>query len=182
MIHLDAVFSPTPGMPGRLSLGSPRSAAKSGYCVGVRPYFSTTASGVKRVSSLTPLMRVQHRHVVADQLQRVAVTGDHQHPVALVLGLGGQRRDDVVGLEARLGEHRDAQRAKDFLGDVDLTAELVGRRGPVGLVLRVALGAERLPRHVERRGDVRRRLVAQQVDQHRGEAVDRVGGQPAAGS
>jgi len=54
-IHLEAVFSPTPGMPGRLSLGSPRSAAKSGYCAGVRPYFSTTASGVNRVSSLTPL-------------------------------------------------------------------------------------------------------------------------------
>ena len=36
---------PTPGMPGRLSLGSPRSAAKSGYCFGVNPYFSTTASG-----------------------------------------------------------------------------------------------------------------------------------------
>ncbi|CAB4899989.1 unannotated protein [freshwater metagenome] len=31
MIHLVAVFSPTPGMPGRLSLGSPRRAAKSGY-------------------------------------------------------------------------------------------------------------------------------------------------------
>ena len=35
--HLAAVFSPTPGMPGRLSLGSPRSAAKSGYCAGVKP-------------------------------------------------------------------------------------------------------------------------------------------------
>ena len=33
--HLAAVFSPTPGMFGRLSLGSPRSAAKSGYCAGV---------------------------------------------------------------------------------------------------------------------------------------------------
>ncbi len=54
-IHLVAVFSPTPGMPGRLSLGSPRSAAKSGYWDGVSPYFSTTASGVNRVSSLTPL-------------------------------------------------------------------------------------------------------------------------------
>ncbi len=55
-IHLAAVFSPTPGMPGRLSLGSPRSAAKSGYCSGVSPYFSTTASGVNRVSVLTPLI------------------------------------------------------------------------------------------------------------------------------
>ena len=53
--HLAAVFSPTPGMPGRLSLGSPRSAAKSGYWAGVNPYFATTSSGVDRVRSLTPL-------------------------------------------------------------------------------------------------------------------------------
>ena len=54
MTHLDAVFSPTPGMLGRLSLGSPRSAAKSGYWAGVSPYFSVTASGVNRVMSLIP--------------------------------------------------------------------------------------------------------------------------------
>ncbi len=56
LIHFAAVFSPTPGMPGRLSDGSPRSAAKSGYWAGVRPYFSTTFSGVYRVSSETPLV------------------------------------------------------------------------------------------------------------------------------
>jgi len=54
LIHLAAVFSPTPGILGRLSEGSPRSAAKSGYCEGVRPYFSSTASGVKRTMSETP--------------------------------------------------------------------------------------------------------------------------------
>ena len=53
-IHLVAVFSPTPGMPGRLSLGSPRTAAKSGYCAGESPYFSATVSGVKRVISVMP--------------------------------------------------------------------------------------------------------------------------------
>jgi hypothetical protein len=36
-ISLAAVFSPTPGTPGRLSLGSPRIAAYSGYCAGVTP-------------------------------------------------------------------------------------------------------------------------------------------------
>lgn len=56
MIHFAAVFSPTPGMPGRLSEGSPRRAAKSGYWAGVNPYFSNTFSGVKRVSSETPLV------------------------------------------------------------------------------------------------------------------------------
>ena len=40
-ISLAAVFSPTPGTPGRLSLGSPRSAAYSGYCSGVTPVRST---------------------------------------------------------------------------------------------------------------------------------------------
>ena len=53
-IHLVAVFSPTPGMPGRLSLGSPRTAAKSGYWAGVRVYFSSTAAGVKRDMSVMP--------------------------------------------------------------------------------------------------------------------------------
>ncbi len=56
LIHFAAVFSPTPGMPGRLSEGSPRRAAKSGYWAGVSPYFSKTFSGVKRVSSETPLV------------------------------------------------------------------------------------------------------------------------------
>ena len=37
LISLAAVFSPTPGTPGRLSLGSPRRAAYSGYCAGVTP-------------------------------------------------------------------------------------------------------------------------------------------------
>ena len=53
-IHFAAVFSPTPGIDGKLSLGSPRNAAKSGYCAGVKPYFSTTASGVIRARSVTP--------------------------------------------------------------------------------------------------------------------------------
>ncbi len=34
---LAAVFSPTPGTPGRLSEGSPRSAASSTYCDGGTP-------------------------------------------------------------------------------------------------------------------------------------------------
>ena len=55
LIHLVAVFSPTLGTDGRLSLGSPRRAAKSGYWAGVRPYFASTAAGVIRARSETPL-------------------------------------------------------------------------------------------------------------------------------
>jgi len=50
------------------------------------------------------------------------------------------------------------------------------RTGPP--CIRVLVDPERLPGHVEGGGDVGRLLVAQQVDQHRREAVDRVGGQP----
>ena len=43
------------------------------------------------------------------------------------------------------------------------------------------LGAKGLAGHVERDRDVGRRLVAHDVDQHRGEAVDRVGRLPGGG-
>ena len=125
------------------------------------------------------LLRVEHRHVVGDELQRVAVAGDDQHPEILRLGLRGQRGDQIVGLEPVFGQHRDAERPQHLFGDVDLAAELVGRGGPPLLVLRVLLFAERLAGHVEGRRDVRRLLVAQQIDEHGGEAVHRVGGQPA---
>jgi hypothetical protein len=87
--------------------------------------------------------RVEHRDVVADQLERVAVTRGHEHPVALRLGLRGERGDDVVGLEVVDREERDRQRREDVLDEVDLPAEVVRRRTPVGLVLREPLGAER---------------------------------------
>ena len=49
-----------------------------------------------------------------------------------------------------------------------------GRLGAVRLVLAVLAGAERLPRRVERHGQVRRLLGLDEVDQHREEPVDAV--------
>lgn len=46
------------------------------------------------------LGRIQHRRVLADQLEGVAVAGDDQHLEALGLGLGGEGGDDVVRLVA----------------------------------------------------------------------------------
>ena len=48
---------------GRLSLGSPRRAAKSGYCAGVRPYFSTDGGRGHPGQVGDPLARVEHRDV-----------------------------------------------------------------------------------------------------------------------
>src|SRR5674476_622511 len=73
-IHLAAVLGPTPGTPGRLSEDSPTSAARSLYRCGGRPYFASTAAGVIRASSETPLDRVENGHLVVDQLKRVTVT------------------------------------------------------------------------------------------------------------
>ena len=44
LMSLAAVFSPTPGIPGRLSEGSPRRAAYCGYNSGVTPVLSTIPS------------------------------------------------------------------------------------------------------------------------------------------
>jgi hypothetical protein len=75
-IHFVAVFSPTPGIFGRLSLGSPRIAAKSGYCSGVSPYFSRTADGVNLVISLMPrrVMRAVTWSVTSCSTSRSPVT------------------------------------------------------------------------------------------------------------
>ena len=61
--HLAAVFSPTPGMLGRLSLGSPRRAAKSGYWAGVRPYFSVDRLRREPGHVADAAPGHQHRHV-----------------------------------------------------------------------------------------------------------------------
>ncbi|GGT54426.1 hypothetical protein GCM10010177_08460 [Actinomadura citrea] len=121
---------------------------------------------------------VKDRHRVVDQLERVAVAGDDEglHPGAG--GLDGQRGDDVVRLEPGDRQPRDAQRVQHLEDQADLAAELVGRLLPARLVLHVLLVPERRLGAVERHRDVGRLLVAQDVDEHRGEAVHGVGRLP----
>jgi hypothetical protein len=76
-IHFEAVFSPTPGIDGRLSLGSPRSAAKSGYCSGLRLYFAWTSSGVNRVMSLIP------RRVISTVIRSLTSCNASRSPVTI---------------------------------------------------------------------------------------------------
>ena len=121
------------------------------------------------------LARVEHGDPVAHQLERVAVAGADQHVEAFALGPRRDGGDDVVGLVALGLQRRDAQRVEHLLDEVDLPAEVGRARAAVGLVVGEQLGAERLAGHVERDRDVRRVLVAHDVDQHRGEAVDGVG-------
>jgi hypothetical protein len=120
--------------------------------------------------------RVEDGDVFAGELERVPVAGGDDDLHAQLAGLAGQGADDVVGLVAGLLHDRDAQRLEDLLDQADLAQER--RRGlrAAGLVVRVLLGAERHPGDVEGDHDVRRPLVAEHVDQHRGEAEHSVGG------
>ena len=119
--------------------------------------------------------RVEHRRPLGDQLEGVAVAGEDQHVEVVGEGLGDQGGDDVVGLVAVLAQVLDLEGVEDLVDERQLAGELVGGLVALGLVLGVLLEAERLPRLVEGDADVGRLLVAQHVDEHRGEPEDRVG-------
>ena len=179
--HFDAVFSPTPGMPGRLSLGSPRSAAKSGYCAGVQPVLLGHRGRGEPGHVADAAPGHQDRDVVADQLERVPVAGDDQHLHAAGGGLRRQRGDEVVGLVPGQRQPRDAERVEHLEDQAQLTLEVGGSLLAVRLVLDVLLVPEGRLAPVERDGDVRRLLVPQHVDQHRREPVDGVRRLPRRG-
>ena len=83
---------------------------------------------------------------VRDQLEHVEVTGHDRRLETAALGLYGQRRDHVVGLEALLLVDRDPQRGHDLAHLRELVAELVWHPLAGRLVLLEALMAEgRLP-------------------------------------
>ncbi len=119
---------------------------------------------------------VEHGHVVVDELEGVAVAGDDEDVVARRAGLRGEGGDDVVGLVAGGGQVADAERVQHLEDEADLAAELVRGLRPAGLVLDVLLVPEGRLGPVEGHRDPGRLLVPQDVDEHRGEAVDGVGG------
>ena len=173
--HLAAVFGPTPGTPGQVVAGLADQGRQVGIALRGREVLLLHRLGGHPGQVGNALARVEHGDAVGNQLERVAVAGADQHVETLGLGLGGQGADHVVRLEARLFHVGDVEGLQHLLDQVELTLELVRGLGPVGLVLGVDLGAEGLPGHVEGHAQVGRRLVAQHVDQHRGEAEHAVG-------
>ncbi len=69
----------------------------------------------------------------------------------------------------------DVQGVQHLLDHVYLTAELLRRGGARALVVRIAISSESVTRYVEGDGQMGGALIAQHVDQHRGEAVNRIG-------
>ena len=124
---------------------------------------------------------VQDDDVLRHELEQVLVGGDHDHSQALLHRLAGESGDRVVGLVARHLDHRHPQGLAHPADVRQLDRESVVHLRAVGLVLRVLLVAERLPRRVEEHDHVLGTLVLEELAQHGGEAVGGVRGQPLAG-
>ena len=117
---------------------------------------------------------VEHVDVVIHELERVAIAGHHQHPPVLIGSLARQRGDDVVRLDARHTELGDAERIEHLADQGELCSEEIWRRLTLRLVLRVLLCAERLATDVPGHRHGVGFLIAEQLDEHRREPVDRI--------
>ena len=96
------------------------------------------------------------RHVVCDQLQSIAVTGDDVDGIAIGSGPPGQGTDDVVSFIAFLFEDADAQAGQDFADQGELRPQVVRCRLARSLVAIEQVVAERVLALVEGDGDVLR--------------------------
>ncbi len=128
-----------------------------------------------------PLARVEHGDDVVDELEGVPVPGADEHIEPVPATGGGQGGEDVVGLEAFFAQCGDAQGCEHLFDQRDLATELLRSLVAGALVVGIGLLPERLAGDVEGDRHVRGVLVPQQVDQHRGEPVDRVRGLPGGG-
>ena len=110
------------------------------------------------------------------QLEEILVAGDNRGLQTVPGRLARQRPDHIVCLEAFRREDRHAQRFARLEHPRHLLDEISGHGSAVGLVVGRHLRAERLAAHVERRRDVLRLVVGNQLAEHGDETVDRVGG------
>ena len=113
--------------------------------------------------------------VLADQLQGVTVAGDDQRLPARRRGAGGISSHNVICFVALPGHCGNVHCGSDLLDEVDLAGEL--RRGLVSsaLVLLVGLVPECGGVQIEGQHNMGRLLLADELEQHIGEAVHCVG-------
>ena len=123
-----------------------------------------------------PLARIEHGHVITDELERVSVPRQDPDVVGFRRGPLRQRGDDVVRLESVHLQDGDPERSQDLLDQADLAFELLRRLRAVRLVLRVLLGAEGPAGDVEGDGDAIGLLVPKHVDEHGREPVHGIRG------
>ena len=120
------------------------------------------------------LHRVEHRHAATHKLHQVLVGGDDD---GLETGRLGHRHvggDQVVGLEPRHLDLRQAQRIGGVANQRELRNQLFRRLAAVGLVFGIDVVAEGLARRIKYDRYMARRQIIDELHHHAGEAENRV--------
>ena len=93
------------------------------------------------------LHRIEHRRRLINQLQVVTVSSDDES--LIVLCLGCESSQNVIGLVVLTREGGNAQHLEHLANEVYLTLEFLRRGLALGLIFREHLSAEGLAPHVE---------------------------------
>ena len=120
-----------------------------------------------------PARRHHQRHVVGDELERVAVGGDDGRLDPRLVGLRRERGDDVVRLPALELEVAVAERLDDRPEVRELLAQEIRHRPALRLVVLRDGGAVHGP-GVPGDGDALRLVVGEELEEHVREAEQRV--------
>ena len=125
-------------------------------------------------ADLLVLHGVEHDDAVVDELHQILVRRDDGGGGAGLAGLAHIGRDQIVGLKAVLLQAGHVEGVHRFADQRKLRPQIVGRIGPVRLVVGIHFGAEGLLGKVEHHREVRRLVlrlhVAQKLPQHIAEA------------
>ena len=120
--------------------------------------------------------RVEHANPVAHELEEVLVSRHDRHAVAFRCRPLRHRADHIVGFVARVRDDGDAERLAGAVHERNLHGEVVGHGRPVRLVVGGQIVAKRAPGQIEGRGDELRRVLVEELPQHRDENINGVGG------
>ncbi len=129
-----------------------------------------------RVVPSALVFRVVDANAVLHELEEILVAGHDRGLKPVGTGLHRQRADHVVSFHAFERQDGHAHGLARFVDPRHLFGEVAGHGSPIGLVVGGDVRAEGLPAQVERREDVLRLMVREQLAEHRDEAVGGVGG------
>ncbi len=86
-----------------------------------------------------------------------------------------KRANHIIGLDTVYDDQWQSERPDDLVQGLDLHAQVIGHRRPIGLVLGVNIVAKSFPLGIEHHRNVIRLLVPDQFTQHIQDAIDGTG-------